>query len=199
MSREQRPYIVAIGGALHRGSTTEKALRHALALMNAHTDLFVGDDLDFPLFDARQPALSAPVERFVNAVRQADGVILASPGYHGGISGVLKNALDYLEFLREDDRPYFTGRAVGCIVNAAGWQGAMTTLSSLRDIVHALRGWPTPLGVCIAGADKPFDQHGNCISPAVASQLQILAEEVLTFALAQQRLLDRNTLHVRVA
>ena len=48
----------------------------------------------------------------MRAVSAADGLIIASPGYHGGISGLVKNALDYVEDLRGDARPYLDGRAV---------------------------------------------------------------------------------------
>ena len=84
--------------------------------------------------------------QLIEAVREADAIIIATPGYHGGVSGLVKNALDTLEELRADDRPYLDGRAVGCIVTAYGWQAAGSVLTSLRSIVHALRGWPTPFG-----------------------------------------------------
>ena len=82
---------------------------------------------------------------FVEAVRAADGLVIATPGYHGPVSGLIKNALDALDGLRDDERPYLEGRAVGCIVTADGWQACGTALASLRTIVHALRGWPTPV------------------------------------------------------
>jgi FMN reductase len=44
----------------------------------------------------------------VAEVERADGIVIASPGYHGGISGMVKNALDYLEDLRDAPRPYLT-------------------------------------------------------------------------------------------
>ncbi len=56
-------------------------------------------------------------------VREADGLILATPAYHADMSGLLKNAIDLLEDLREEPRPYLDGRAVDCIVTAYGWQG----------------------------------------------------------------------------
>ena len=43
----------------------------------------------------------------------SDGLIIATPSYHGGVSGMIKNALDYIEALRDDARPYLHGRAVG--------------------------------------------------------------------------------------
>jgi FMN reductase len=112
-------------------------------------------------------------------------VIIASPGYHGGPSGVVKNALDYLEELRADERPYLDGRAVGVIVCAAGWQATTTTLISLRSMVHALRGWPTPLGVAINSIEAPCDPDGVYREP-VRTQLEILGRQVTEFALLRQ-------------
>lgn len=177
-----RPYIVGIGGALHLGSTTELAIRHAFAGADAELDVFAGADLDLPLYAAQSPAQTPAVQRLLRALRRADGVVIGSPGYHGGLSGVVKNALDYIEFMRDDERPYLSGRAVGCIANAAGWQGAMSALAATRNIVHALRGWPTPLGVCLAGPQKPFDAQGRCTDTGVNRNLRALAAEVLQFA-----------------
>ena len=106
----------------------------------------------------------------VDAVRAADGVIIASPGYHGSISGLVKNGLDGLEDLRDDVRPYLDGRAVGLIVAADGAQAAGATLSTLRNIVHALRGWPTPLGVVLTGGE------------ADAERLSLMVGQVVGFA-----------------
>ncbi len=107
---------------------------------------------------------------------------LGSPGYHGSISGLVKNALDYAEDLRTDARPYFSGRAVGCIATAGGWSAAVNTLGALRDIVHALRGWPTPLGAAINSAEMVFDEDGICRVPRVAQVLELIAREVIGFA-----------------
>ncbi|MBB6424687.1 NAD(P)H-dependent oxidoreductase [Sphingopyxis sp. JAI128] len=50
------------------------------------------------------------------ALRAADGIIVASPAYHGTVSGVAKNALDYVRDLVSEAQPYFDGRAAGLIV-----------------------------------------------------------------------------------
>jgi FMN reductase len=113
-------------------------------------------------------------------------VIIASPGYHGGISGLVKNALDYVEDLREHERPYLDGRAVGCIVCAYGWQATSTTLVSLRSVVHALRGWPTPLGATINSAQRVFDDSGAVVDQAVATSLELLGRQVVQFAAARE-------------
>src|SRR5271163_2794416 len=148
----------------------------------ARTNLISGAMLQLPLYQPDNPARSEGARSLVAELAQADGIILGSPGYHGSISGLVKNALDYAEDLRTDARPYFTGRAVGCIATAGGWPGAINTLSALRDIVHALRGWPTPLGAAINSAESVFDEEGKCLVPRVGQILDLMAEEVMSFA-----------------
>jgi FMN reductase len=177
-----RPYIVAIGGTTRPGSSTERALRHALASIDADTLLLCGDDLDLPLYAPHNPARTPAVNRVLHELRRADGVLLGSPGYHGSMSGVIKNVLDYTEDMRRDARPYLSGRAVGCVATASGAQAAVMTLGAMRDVVHALRGWPTPLGVCLLGSEPAFAPDGRCLSDHVDAQLSTMAQEVLQFA-----------------
>jgi FMN reductase len=179
-----RPFIVGIGGTTRPGSSTENALRSALGFaeaMGARTQLFGGEFLStLDVFSPEQHERSPDQRAIVEAVRQADAVIFASPGYHGGVSGLVKNAIDLLEDLRGDERVYLDGMPVGCIVTAAGWQGCNTTLGAMRSIVHALRGWPTPLGVTLNTAGvKLFDPQGHCLDAQVEASLRVLAEQVV--------------------
>jgi FMN reductase len=119
----------------------------------------------------------------VEALRRADGVIIATPAYHGGISGLVKNAIDFTEDMRADPRVYLEGRAVGCIVCAEGAQAMGTTMVSLRAIVHALRGWPTPYGAAIASSTKPFGGPDRQPDPAAIKACETVGEEVARFAL----------------
>jgi FMN reductase len=180
-----RPLIVAVGGALRPESSTEKALRHVLAraeALGARTAIFSGPALDLPLYAPERCERTAKTAALLAALRRADGIVLASPGYHGGISGLVKNALDYVEDLRGDGRCYFEGRAVACIGAGAGWQGATAALGALRTVVHALRGWNTPLGVVINTAEPAFDAAGACLAPRLGEQLDLLADQVIGFA-----------------
>lgn len=183
----RRPLLVGIGGTTRPGSSTERALSAALAhaeTLGATTQLFGGRELAaLPAFNPENQTRTPQEIAFVEAVRQADGILFASPGYHGGVSGLVKNAIDLLEDLRTDSRVYLDGRAVGCIVTAAGWQGCNTTLGALRSIVHALRGWPTPLGVTLNTAGVSlFDASGRCTDAAAQRALEMLAEQALAFA-----------------
>jgi len=182
----KRPMILGIGGTIRAGSSSEKALILALRAAEAagaETRLLGGEFLSsLPIFDPRPGEPTASQAALAEAVRAADGVIVASPGYHGSISGVIKNALDTLEMLRNDPTPYFQGRAVGCVITADGWQAAGTTLTALRSIIHALRGWPTPFGAALNGATPLFDDAGACRDPKDAWQLATVAEQVVEFA-----------------
>ncbi|RZT08196.1 FMN reductase [Duganella sp. CF402] len=178
------PFIVGIGGTTRPGSSTESALRVALQHaeeLGAQTQLFGGEALAaLASYSPEQTERTAGQRAIVEAVRKADAVIFASPGYHGGVSGLVKNAIDLLEDLRVDERVYLDGMPVGCIVTAAGWQGCNSTLGAMRSIVHALRGWPTPLGVTLNTAGvKLFDSDGNCTDEQVKSSLYLLAGQVI--------------------
>ena len=179
------PYIVGLGGTTRQGSSTELALRWALKAAEragARTALLSGPAIELPMYAQERPERSPAAQELITALRQSHGVIVASPGYHGSISGLIKNALDYVEDMRGDSACYFDGRAVGCVACAYGWQATGSTLAALRSIVHALRGWPTPIGVAVNTSQKIFDAEGNCTDPAISKQLELMALQIVDFA-----------------
>jgi FMN reductase len=182
----KKPLIVGIGGTTREGSATERSLLLALQAAEGHgarTHSFCGKFLyDLPIYSPENHERTPEQRQLVEAVRSADGLIVSSPGYHGGVSGLVKNALDLLEDLHDDRRRYLEGRAVGCIVVASGWQTCGTTLASLRSIIHALRGWPTPFGATLNSAEALFDDAGACIEARVAGQLGTVGRQVFEFA-----------------
>jgi FMN reductase len=173
----RQPFIVGIGGTMRAESGSEQALRSAMAVAEAggaRIQIFGGAELArLPIYDTADEDGAGRRRELAEAVRQADGLILSSPGYHGSISGLIKNALDGLEDLRHDTRPYLDGRAVGMIVMADGWQAGVSTLTALRAVVHALRGWPTPFGA-VLNATSRDDQD--------ETRLSLVAEQVMEFA-----------------
>ena len=184
----RRPLVVGIGGTTRAASSTERALSLALRgaeQAGARTHLFGGTFLhSLPHYAPESERRTDQQLELIEIVRAADAVIIATPGYHGGVSGLVKNALDTLEELRADTRPYLDGRAVGCIVTAYGWQAAGSVLTSLRSIVHALRGWPTPFGAGINTLETRFDGAQQCPDPKVVAQLHTVGAQAAQFALA---------------
>jgi len=154
----------------------------AAAECGARTRLFGSTALvALPHYQAPGTAECEEGRELVKAVRAADGIILASPGYHGSISGLVKNAVDYLEETAKDSRAYLDGIPVGLIVTAYGWQATGSTLVTLRSIVHALRGWPTPLGAAINTTGGIF-AGGRCSDTSAAKQLELVGRQVVEFA-----------------
>lgn len=180
-----RPYIVGLGGTTRPGSTTERAVALALAEAAAQgcdIELFGGERLPTEVYDPARPERSDQARELVAALARADGVVLASPSYHGGLSGLVKNAIDFVEDLRGDARPYFQGRAVGCIVCAEGPQALGSTLASLRAVVHALRGWPTPYGAALNTSQAPLGFGDKAADPAALEACRVVGREVVQFA-----------------
>jgi len=175
---------VGIGGSVDAGSQSDRVLRavlSAVSRLGADVEVFSGLDLDLPPYHSNA-VLPETTRDYVEAVRRADAVVISSPGYHGTVSGLVKNALDYLEELRGDRRPYLDGRPVALIAVARGWQASVATLGTLRQVVHALRGWPTPLGLAINSSVTTFDQDGGTPDASMAGALEVMAGQVVDFA-----------------
>ncbi|RCV52081.1 NADPH-dependent FMN reductase [Marinitenerispora sediminis] len=192
------PNIVFLSGSLSRGSRADRIAGWSAdrcVLMGAAATVFTGAQLEFPIYRPGHPDRGPEQHRYLAALAEADGVVLVSPAYHGTVSGLLKNALDFVNDLADAPRPFLDGRGVGCVSVALGEQGAGTTLSTLRTVAHALRGWPTPLGVALAGARAGLDDDGRPVEPAAAGQLEAMLGQVMTMARLsarrRQRVLDR--------
>lgn len=171
--------IVGMGGSLAARSTSLAALEIALdgaASSGAQTELFDLAALDLPVYAPdREP--SAEVLRFCDAVYAADGLLWSSPLYHGTISGVFKNALDWLQVLGDRRPAYLTDKVIGLISTAGGTQG-LQAINTMEFVVRALRGWSVPLVVPVSQAWRVFDEEGRASDAAVVDQLRALGREV---------------------
>jgi FMN reductase len=188
------PLVVGIGGTTRPDSSSERALRAVLSAIEergVETRLLGAAAIDLPMYNPDVPERHTAAGELTEAIRTADAVVVASPGYHGGYSGLVKNALDYIEDLRTATPPYLEGRAVGLVVCAYGWQATTTTLTALRSVVHALRGWPTPLGVAINSSEPVFAADGSIVDERISAQLQLLADQVGRAAVRHREALRR--------
>jgi FMN reductase len=150
------------------------------------TKLFGAQTLaELPHYMTPASRTSPHAQELLEYVRKADGFIIASPGYHGSISGIVKNAIDYVEETAKDERVYMDGLPVGLIATAYGWQAATSTLATLRSIVHALRGWPTPMGAAV-NCSGGILKGGKCSDPRALAQLDLVGQQVCGFARLRQ-------------
>ena len=114
------------------------------------------------------------IERLLELYRKADAMIWVSPTYHGTVSGVFKNMLDFAEFLSRDERPYLQGRPVGLIaINDS------TTFAAMRDCARELRAWLAPTHIELGGAD--FSSDHALTSDKSLNRVRRQIEELQTF------------------
>ncbi|MGE0182786.1 MAG: NADPH-dependent FMN reductase [Parvularculaceae bacterium] len=177
--------IIGIGGTFRPKSSTELVVQSILneaEKRGARTEMFDGQALDFPIYGPDVANRPPKITAYLDAVRRADAIVIGSPGYHGSVSGLIKNALDYIEDLSKDDPAYLAGKAVGCAATGFGWQGANAALTTLRQIAHALRGWPAPMGITINSIEQKFSAEAICDDEKAQRQIAILANDLVLFA-----------------
>jgi FMN reductase len=180
--------IVGIGGTNRSNSLSYRALEVALEHAEAQGAAVQGFklyDLNLPLYDPTKPLsdYGENVRLLLEAVRGADGVIFSSASYHATMAGVTKNAIDLLDFLDADERPYLYGRAVGLIAAGGGEYGATTTLVAMMSVVHALRGVVVPLAVPISEPWQSFEDYELTHQPTLR-RLHKMTDELVKLATA---------------
>jgi NAD(P)H-dependent FMN reductase len=116
------------------------------------------------------------VFRLRKDVQAAQGIILATPEYPGGYSGVLKNALDLMGFEE------FEGKMLGLVGVSDGTMGAFGALNNLRAVGRALHAWVIPEQASIPEAWKVFDQSGALTDRALEKRLKDVGRQVARFA-----------------
>lgn len=153
--------IATICGSVRPGNYTSMALNIALDELAKNPDVEVTaiylEDLDLPLpgLPARNPDA---IERLQSTVRDATGVLLASPEYHGGISSPMKLAIDNLGF-----PSMLADKPVSLLGVAAGVIGAIKSTEQLRAICAHVGAIPLPAVVSVAKVHLVFDPEGNCL------------------------------------
>jgi FMN reductase len=150
--------VVGIGGSLRANSHTYQALNLALqkvAVTGAEVELLDLRTMNLPFCDGDSDYTDHPdVVKLQSTVRKADSIILATPEYHGSVSGVLKNALDLMSF---DE---MSGKVFG-LISVLGGEHNSNSLNDLRTIVRWVHGWVIPEQIAIGKAWQAFDGNGQ--------------------------------------
>src|ERR1700743_3646884 len=115
-------------------------------------------DAHIPFLELPQPKPSAAVEEMVGAFLQSDLQIWLTPLYHGGMTGAMKNALDWLELTSKNEKPYLTDKVIGLVCWADGGQ-AMQGINSMDAVAKALRAWVIPYTVPLVKSQLYTDAH----------------------------------------
>lgn len=173
--------IVGIPGSLRDASRTRAVVGIALegaAEVGAHTQLIDLRGYDLPFQDGSDEVEEHPdVLRLRQAVGAAHGIILGTPEYHAGYSGVLKNALDLMGF---DE---FEGKMMGLVGVAGGALGASNALNDLRNVGRSLHAWVVPEQAGVPRVSANFDAEGHLTDDRLAERVREVGRQVARFTL----------------
>jgi len=177
--------IAGICGAMTKGSSTSKALAIALrgaAEYDADVSLLELHDFDLVFAGSVRPDDYPPdVLRMRQAIRESQGIILATPEYHGSLTGALKNMLDLMSI---DD---FETKIIGLVGIAGGHVGAINSLNTMKTICRNLHCWVLPQEVSIANSGQAFNDDGTVTDPSLEERLLNVGRQVVKFADVQKK------------
>ncbi len=168
--------IVGITGSLRQGSYSALALEEAanrVKVLGAEVEIIDLREMTLPFCDGGDEYPDYPdVEILREKVKAADGLILATPEYHGSVSGVLKNALDLMSF------EHLSGKVTG-LISVLGGQSNSNALNDLRVIVRWVHGWVIPEQVAIGQAWQAFDKEGKLTDEKLAKRFDAFAQSLV--------------------
>jgi NAD(P)H-dependent FMN reductase len=185
--------LLGIAGSMRSNSYSFKALEHALKIAknnyNAEINLFDLRKNRLPIYepnlnhDQIQMAEKESLQMAKTLVKWADAIILTSPDYHGSMSGVLKNFLDY--FWKE-----FSGKTFGYI--CASHEKGLTVMEQMRTAVRQCYGWSMPYGISTSSDD--FDDAGNITNKKTLLRIEMLSRDLVYYgkAIRNQFLTDAS-------
>jgi NAD(P)H-dependent FMN reductase len=185
--------LLGIAGSMRSNSYSFKALEHALKIAknnyNAEINLFDLRKNRLPIYepnlnhDRIQTAEKESLQMANTLVKWADAIILSSPDYHGSMSGVLKNFLDY--FWKE-----FSGKTFGYI--CASHEKGLTVMEQMRTAVRQCYGWSMPYGISTSSDD--FDDAGNITNKKTLLRIEMLSRDLVYYgkAIRNQFLIDAS-------
>ncbi|MBW4612137.1 MAG: NAD(P)H-dependent oxidoreductase [Desmonostoc vinosum HA7617-LM4] len=168
--------IVGLGGSLRPNSYTQIALQVAaqrIEALGAEVEILDLRQLRLPFCNGGKEYPDYPdVKRLQDTVSRADGLILATPEYHGGVSGVLKNALDLMSFEELSDK--VTG-----LISILGGQSNSNALNDLRIIMRWVHGWVIPEQIAIGQAWGAFSPENKLTDEKLSQRFDQFAQSLV--------------------
>jgi NAD(P)H-dependent FMN reductase len=183
-SQKDRINVLGVTGSLRQDSYSTLGLKIVLEeAIKYGSESYLLDlrELNLPLYNpgglptsnesSSNSTSKNALERTATALKWADALILASPDYHGSMSGTLKNFLDY--FWEE-----FAGKTFGYIV--ASHEKGLTVADQMRTAIRQCYGWSMPYNISING-EKDFDSKGTLVNSTLAKRLKMLARDLVIY------------------
>lgn len=169
--------IIAISGALRKGSTNTKLLHVLVDVAGSAADIEIATLYGIPLYDGDDEDANGKPEaakRLEEKIRASDGVVISTPEYNFSIPGVLKNATDWLS---RGGSP-FKWKRVGIIGASDGLLGTGRSQYHLRQNLQALEAITMPKPeFFLPNSRKKFDEEGKLIDPDDQRRLKTWFEQ----------------------
>lgn len=167
--------ILGVGASMRQHSSSTAALKIALEEAKKHgaqIRLLNLRDTELPLYKTdNNESSESEIHKVEEDVNWADAFILASPDYHGSMSGSMKNFLDY--FWTE-----FAGKMFGYICSSH--EKGLTVMDHMRTAVRQCYGWSMPYGVSVQGGED-FDANGKITNEELSLRLEMLARDLVVY------------------
>jgi NAD(P)H-dependent FMN reductase len=173
--RTKRPIrVVGIGSSMRKHSYSTLAVKMVLDLSknnyDAETNLLDLRRTKLPIYNP-DDSFHTNIQEIGHLLEWADAFVLASPDYHGSMSGVMKNFLDH--FWEE-----FAGKTFGYI--CASHEKGLTVMDQMRTAVRQCYGWSLPYGVSISG-EQDFNDKEEIINNSLDRRLRMLARDLVVY------------------
>ena len=167
--------ILGVGSSMRNGSYGTRSLKMVLDAARKHeakTRLLDLRGTIMPMFNPEMPdEHHEQMNRVTDDVNWADAFVLASPDYHGSMSGVMKN---FLDFYWEE----FAGKTFGYICSSH--EKGLTVMEQMRTAVRQCYGWSLPYGISVNG-EEDFNKKGEIINQLLDKRLKILARDLVVY------------------
>lgn len=171
------PVLLGLSGSLRRDATNRKLMREAARLFGPA--VFTEADLNLPLYDGdleTEQGIPEPVQRLADQIAQADAIVISTPEYNKGPSGVLKNALDWVS--RTTGNPW-ADKPVAVMSAAAGRAGGERSQMILRTFLVPFQPQLlTGPEVHLSSSSSEFHEDGRLKSERYEKSLQKLMEKL---------------------
>ena len=165
--------ILGVASSMRESSYSTHVLKLALEKAEkrgVETKLLDLRELQLPMYRPEQNG-SPELDKVTEYVKWADAFVLASPDYHGSMSGVMKN---FLDFFWSD----FAGKTFGYI--CASHEKGLTVMDQMRTAVRQCYGWSMPFGVSV-NSDQDFDKQGNITNENILSRIETIARDLVVY------------------
>ena len=174
--------FVGLGGSFRPNSSSARAMLIALdflATRGHDVCALLLSELRLPGYETCERLEDYPksVDLLLQQVRSAHGLIFSTPVYHGTLSGGMKNAMDFLEYLSDDADSFLQGKVIGLISTSGGLPG-INAINTMDYVSRALHAWVCPTAVAIPNSHRQFDTDGTLKDQRLLDRIQKMALEL---------------------